>query len=528
MFPGSNIQSLSPSLQFYNASPEASNNTNTDNEPEKRDPLQSKINDEQINKISSEASLNMEYLADKEVKTPMAWRSASLEKNKKIEPQPHLPHNLVSSPLSYGKVKIIKSPNNSLEGNWKPNANSEFKSRLNVPVIQSKPVNLNEHAQHIKQKTRDIYTEFYNLLRQGKVEICKRKLAAMFEGDFVPNIGFCNKMINVFIDTNHVKEAYEIMAMIDKPESVNKPNTHTYNILMKIYLKDTYLIYTLQQNGIMLSNPNYSTLRLEHQKNIDLIKECRGLYEIMLADNIQPDIITFNTMLNIYGKNGELKDCQALLEEMRNKQVLPNTSIYNTVLMTAVKKGTLNDCMAIWKEMQQESVPRNVATYTILMRYHANTNNLDAALALLKEMKQKMILPDEVTYALLIGLSLKCENFQCCDVLLKELQSVLLKSGISKPTDIRKLYHEVISTYLSKGRVGVSSVLQNMEIAGLDYDIETFNILLKYYVETNDLQSMNDLLGDMEKFNVKPNDVSREILSPVQNSMLYKNLVNIK
>lgn len=83
----------------------------------------------------------------------------------------------------------------------------------------------------------------------------------------------------------------------------------------------------------------------------DLLVTEREVYAAMGEFGIRPTVVTFNTMLDSYCKEGKMQEALDLLSEMQEKGCVPNDVTYNVLINGLSKKGELDKAQELIKEM---------------------------------------------------------------------------------------------------------------------------------------------------------------------------------
>jgi pentatricopeptide repeat domain-containing protein 1 len=63
------------------------------------------------------------------------------------------------------------------------------------------------------------------------------------------------------------------------------------------------------------------------------------VFEDMRAADVQPDTVTYNTLLTACANGGQWQEAVRVFEDMRVAGVLPDTITYNTLITVCVNRG---------------------------------------------------------------------------------------------------------------------------------------------------------------------------------------------
>jgi pentatricopeptide repeat domain-containing protein 1 len=163
------------------------------------------------------------------------------------------------------------------------------------------------------------------------------------------------------------------------------------------------------------------------EKALDLLRD-------MKAQNIQPEVYTFTSLINVCEKKKDLSTygsphhpliaCPLLLrawptrdarvtrlagtamtlfgEMTRVHKILPNTITFNSLLNVCVEKRDLDKCMEVLGMMRQFHVPPNGVSFNALVSLCAKTGNVAKGMEILGMMKSAGVPADNLTFTLLI------------------------------------------------------------------------------------------------------------------------------
>lgn len=103
---------------------------------------------------------------------------------------------------------------------------------------------------------------------------------------------------------------------------------------------------------------NREIAQFAKQKQFDLAILC---YKPMLATRIAPDVVTYNTMINVYVKMQRLEDAFALFEQMKSEAIDPTTIVTYTSLVDGCgKSGSFSMAMALYHEVTASPIEPNM------------------------------------------------------------------------------------------------------------------------------------------------------------------------
>merc|ERR1719502_1287583 len=149
-----------------------------------------------------------------------------------------------------------------------------------------------------------------------------------------------------------------------------------------------------------------------------------SLYKQMQAHNIQPNTITFNTILNAFAQCGTMQYAPQLLQDMKEANPVVEADIvtYSTLIKGFCYSGSLDRALQVFKDMQQEGncAPDEVM-FNSLLGGCAKEFRLEEALQLLDDMKKSFITPSNYTLSMLVKLMCRCRRLDQAFTVLEDI-----------------------------------------------------------------------------------------------------------
>merc|ERR1740138_1064475 len=133
----------------------------------------------------------------------------------------------------------------------------------------------------------------------------------------------------------------------------------------------------------------------------------------MKQRDIQPNTITFNTILNAFAHGGVMNRVPALLEDMKNAvpAVEPDIVTYSTIVKGFCNAGHLDRALKVLKDMHASGKYKpDEVMYNSLLSGCAKEHRPDEALQLLQDMKKSGIPPSNYTLSMLVKLMGRCKR----------------------------------------------------------------------------------------------------------------------
>lgn len=95
----------------------------------------------------------------------------------------------------------------------------------------------------------------------------------------------------------------------------------------------------------------------------------------MIRRGVDPDTITFSILIDAYGSEGKISFAIEFLDVMEMLQVKPNVVTYNTLIKSFALKGNESEMEEYLTRMQEEQITPDVVTFTCLLHGFARANN---------------------------------------------------------------------------------------------------------------------------------------------------------
>ncbi|KAH7665800.1 HCP-like protein [Dioscorea alata] len=160
------------------------------------------------------------------------------------------------------------------------------------------------------------------------------------------------------------------------------------------------------------------------------LKEASDAFAQMLKEGIVPDIVTFNTIIHVSGNNGHLEEVDSLMELMKEIRCDPDTRTYNILISLYAKHDDITTAAGYFskmkeaglipdiilseaelpekgasyvRKMQEAGLVSDCIPYSMVMTRFAKLGKLEQAEELFDEMVAQGIEPDIVIYSILIN-----------------------------------------------------------------------------------------------------------------------------
>merc|ERR1719235_2179535 len=193
----------------------------------------------------------------------------------------------------------------------------------------------------------------------------------------------------------------------------------------------------LQSSGVQLTALAYNAL-------LDSCVQCGKVHVALqhfkeMQDLGLVDVVSYNTLLKAYLKQGQIVKARKLLGEMAENNIQANQVTYNEMLNALVTVKDRKEMWALVREMNAMGMRPNSVTCSIILKSltaHSATDDVRQAMALIDNLHEDM---DEVLFASVIE---ACVRVGQLDLLSSKLQQYAGLAGLTAPT-----YGSMIKAY---------------------------------------------------------------------------------
>ncbi|KAJ7954805.1 Pentatricopeptide repeat [Quillaja saponaria] len=111
---------------------------------------------------------------------------------------------------------------------------------------------------------------------------------------------------------------------------------------------------------------------------------------------------TYNTLIDTYGKSGQLQEASQTLAKMLKEGIAPTTVTFNTMIHICGNHGQLGEVASLLQKMEELRCPPDTRTYNILISLHTKHNDISMAANYFTKLKEACLEPDLVSYRTLL------------------------------------------------------------------------------------------------------------------------------
>ncbi|CBI26569.3 unnamed protein product, partial [Vitis vinifera] len=283
------------------------------------------------------------------------------------------------------------------------------------------------------------------------------------------------------------------------------------------------LLAQMEALGFSLSLGSYTTV-IEALGSVGRTLEAEAIFREMVHLGLKLDL----RVIGVYRDNGMWKKAMEIVREIREMGVSLDKRIYNSIIDTFGKCGELSEALEVFEKMQEEGVKPDIMTWNSLIQWHCKAGDVGKAL-------------DGAIYAILVDIygqygrfqgpeecisALKSEGIQpsasmfcvlanayaqqgLCEQTVKVLQ--LMETEGIEPNLI--MLNMLINAFGIAGRhLEALSVYHHIKDTGISPDVVTYSTLMKACIRARKFDKVPEIYEEMESAGCTPDRKAREML----------------
>lgn len=224
------------------------------------------------------------------------------------------------------------------------------------------------------------------------------------------------------------------------------------------------------------------------------------LLDLMKSKGVEPDLVSFNTLINARAKSGKMRPGSALelLNEVRQSGLRPDSITYNTLISACSHYSNLEDAVRVFSNMKESGCYPDLWTYNAMVSVYGRSGFTREAERLFLELGDKGFSPDAVTYNSLLFAYAKDGDM----VKVRRVCDEMVNSGF-KMDEIT--YNTIIHMYGKRGDLDLALELYNeMKLAGRTPDAVTYTVLVDSLGKANRISEAGKVMKEMVEARVRP------------------------
>ncbi|KAK1680572.1 hypothetical protein QYE76_041420 [Lolium multiflorum] len=119
-------------------------------------------------------------------------------------------------------------------------------------------------------------------------------------------------------------------------------------------------------------------------------------------------VVTYNTMIDLYGKAGRLKDAMDMFLDMLAYQVMPDIYTFNSMINVFGSHGSIEEAEVLLANMLVRGITPDIRTFNVLMTAFASVGDVEGVLRYYRQIGRTGLCADAVSYRIM--LQVLCER----------------------------------------------------------------------------------------------------------------------
>merc|ERR1719443_659307 len=296
----------------------------------------------------------------------------------------------------------------------------------------------------------------------------------------------------------------------------------------------------LQSSGVQLTALAYNAL-------LDSCVQCGKVHVALqhfkeMQDLGLVDVVSYNTLLKAYLKQGQIVKARKLLGEMAENDIQANQVTYNEMLNALVAVKDRKEMWALVREMNAMGMRPNSVTCSIILKSltaHSAPDDVRQAMSLIDNLHEDM---DEVLFASVIEACVRVGQLDLLSSKLQQYAGLGGLAGLTAPTygsmikaygrardieRVRELWHEMRRSHVTPTSITLGCVIDALvnngfpdEAFSLVHEIKEdetcqdilntviYSTLLKGFAQARQPGRVNDVFEEMKEMGIACNTVS--------------------
>ncbi|OMO95208.1 hypothetical protein CCACVL1_05491 [Corchorus capsularis] len=229
-------------------------------------------------------------------------------------------------------------------------------------------------------------------------------------------------------------------------------------------------------------------------------QKVQELLDIMRKRGCEPDLVSFNTLINARLKAGAMLPDLAieLLNEVRRSGLRPDIITYNTLISACSRESNLEEAMKVFEKMNSHKCQPDLWTYNAMISVYGRCGMAYKAEQLFRDLESKGFFPDAVTYNSLLYAFAREGNVDK----VKEICEEMVEIGLGKD---EMTYNTIIHMYGKQGHHDLALQLyRDMKQSRRNPDAVTYTVLIDSLGKGNKIKEASNVMSEMLDAGVKP------------------------
>ncbi|KAK9101746.1 hypothetical protein Sjap_019000 [Stephania japonica] len=214
-------------------------------------------------------------------------------------------------------------------------------------------------------------------------------------------------IVRMFVKSGFLEDACSVLDEMEKLKTII-PDVFLIRDMLRIYQKCglheklTELYYKIRKTEVPWDQEMYNCV-INCCAQALPVDELSQIFGEMLHCDFTPNTITFNVMLDVYGKAKLFKKARKVFW-MARKHGLADVITYNTIIAAYGEGKDFRNMRAIVKKMQFDGFSVSLETYNCMLDAYGKSRQMEKFKDVLQRMKASNCASDHYTYCILINI----------------------------------------------------------------------------------------------------------------------------
>ncbi|XP_044382477.1 pentatricopeptide repeat-containing protein At3g23020 [Triticum aestivum] len=224
------------------------------------------------------------------------------------------------------------------------------------------------------------------------------------------------------------------------------------------------------------------------------LEKVSDMFNQMLREGVAPSIITFNTLIHVWGKHHRMEQVASLVRMMEEFQCLPDTRTYNTLISLYRESNEIDVPEHYFCKMKAEKLVPDVVSCRTLLYGYCTRGMVSKAEALVKEMDESGLVIDEYTQSALTRMYVNAGMLE---------QSWCWFERFCNQMD-SECFSANIDAFGKKGCINLAEKAFMCCLERKMLSVSVCNVMIKAYGLADKLDEACEIAAGMERYGVLP------------------------
>ncbi|GAB2279383.1 hypothetical protein Dimus_014027 [Dionaea muscipula] len=279
-------------------------------------------------------------------------------------------------------------------------------------------------------------------------------------------------VVRMYVKAGSLDDACSVLDAMEKHETI-VPDVYLIRDMLRIYKKCgkqdklAELYYKILKNGITTWDQDMYNCVINCCAHALTVDELSRVFDEMVQHGFIPNTITYNVMLDVYGKARQFNRARKVFS-MARKQGLTDVISYNTLISAYGHNKDFKRMTSTVKNMQFNGFSVSLEAYNSMLDAYGKERQMEKFKSVLQRMKETGCASDSYTYNILI-------NIYGEHGWIEEVAAVLTELKEYGPGPDIYSYNTLIKAYGIAGMVeDAVSVVKEMRENGINPDRVTY------------------------------------------------------